>query len=143
MLTSASDPLRFEVCVLLALKRVEVVEQPGRRHSERRRGFAGGPDVDEAVNDVLFHLKPEVVTRRSRIGRATAETSALVANDRLHRREELRRCHDADRHACPLEHGVDHLPVVEVRDDGAVLNRVTADDAVRRHLQAEDGVARA
>ena len=136
-------PCRGERRVLPLLERVELVEEARGREAERRAGLARRPHFDEPVQRVLALLDAELVTHRARHGLLrAAEAPTLVADDRLDRAEELRRGHDADRHARPAEHRLDHLGVIEVRDDDAVLHRVPADDPARRNTQAEDRIAR-
>ena len=88
------------------------------RESQRGAGFAGGPDIHQAVHHVLLSCKPELVARRAGGDCcAAAEPAAVVADDRLDGGEQLGRGHDGHRDARAAEDGFDDLAVAVARDD--------------------------
>ena len=124
---------------LLLFERVEFVEEARGGKAQRGGGLAGGPHIDQPVQRVFALLDALFVADRAGLGAlGAAEALALVADDRLDRREQLGRGHQAHRHAGAAEDRFDDFAVVEVGDDDAVLDRVAADDAAGRHLQVED-----
>ena len=140
---AALDPRRGEDYFLFFLHRVELVVEPGRLETERRRCLARRPDVEQAVRDVLFHLQSELVARRAgRHGAGAAEAVAVVADERLDSREQLGRGHDADPDARTAEDGFDDLSVVVSGDDLAVHNLVSAHDARGRDAELEHRIGR-
>ena len=50
------------------------------------RSFARRPDINEAVERVLFRLQAELVSGAARRSFAAPEASAMIADDRLDRR---------------------------------------------------------
>ncbi len=70
-----------------------------------------------------------------------AETLALIADDGFDGREQLGGGHEADRDARAAEDCVDDFAVVEVGNDDAVFDGVSADDAAGRDKEIEDWVA--
>ena len=87
-------------------------------NAERRGGFAGRPDVDESLEAVFLLLQAEIVARRAGIDAGgTAETVALVADDRLDGGEQFGGGHHADGHARAAEDRLDDLAVAVVGDD--------------------------
>src|SRR5450432_1847752 len=78
---AAGDAAGGEELGLLIFQGVELVEEAGGCKAERGAGFAGGPDVHQAVHHVLFQLQAQFVTRRTRGGdTAAAEPVAVVAD---------------------------------------------------------------
>ena len=139
---AALDAASLQNCGLLLFERVELVEQPRSGKAQRCGCFAGGPDIDQAMQRVFALLDALFVAERAGLGAlGSAETLALVANDRLNRGEQLGCGHQSHRHARAAEDGLDNFAVVEVGNDHAVLHRVSADDAAGRDLQIEDGIA--
>ena len=140
--TARRDALLGEVRVHRPFQRVEFVEDAGGREPERGGRFTRRPDVDQPVERVLFLLQPQFEPPRSGLGGiAAAEPAAMVADDGLHGRDHLRRRHQAHGDPRPAEHGVEDLAVCAVGHQDPVLDRVAADDAARRHTEAEHGVA--
>ena len=91
---------------------------------------------------VLALLQAEFVTQHSGLGLlGAAEASALIADDRLNRRQQFGRSHERHRHARALEDRFDHLAVAVVGDDRAIFHGVTADDSAGGHGHVEDGIA--
>ena len=127
---------------LLLFQRVQLVEEARGGKAQRGGGLAGGPHVHQPVQCVLALLDALLIAHRAGLGAlGSAEALALIANDRLDGREQLGRCHQADRHAGAAEDRLNDLAVVEVGDDDAVLDGVSAHDAAGRNLQVEDGIA--
>ena len=94
---AALDAAFLEDCGLLFFERVELVEEARGGKAERGGGFAGGPDVDQAVQRVFALLDALLVADRAGLGAfGSAETPALVADDRLDGGEQLGRGHQAD-----------------------------------------------
>ncbi len=128
---------------LLLLQRIQLVEQPRRRKSQRRARLARGPHVHQPLQRILALLDSQLVAQAAFLDRfRPAEAPALIADHRLHRREQLGRGHQPHRHPRPPEHRLDHLAVAEVRNDHAVLHRISAHNAAGRNLQVEDRIAR-
>ena len=138
----AGDSLSRQQFVSLALQRIEFIEGPCRRKSKRCAGLAGRPDVHQPVQRVFASLQPEFITHRSwrRRLRAT-EPPSLIPYDRLNRREQFRRRHNAHGHARPAKHGFNDLAVVVARQDDAIFHVVAADNPARRNAQAENRIA--
>jgi len=140
---AALDALLLEQPVLDLLERVEHVEDARALEAQRGRALADRPDIDQAVQRILFLLDAELVARRARDhALAAAEPAAVVANDRLDGRQQLGGCHQADADARVAEDRLDDLAVAVVRNDDAVFDRVAADDAVRRHAHGEHRIRR-
>ena len=139
---AALDAALLEDGGLLLFERVELVEEARGGKAERGGGFAGGPDIDQAVQRVFALLNALLVADGAGLGAfCSAEAPALVADDRLDGGEQLGRGHEADGDAGAAEDGFDDFAVVEVGDDDAVLDGVAADDAAGGNLQIEDGIA--
>src|SRR5690348_8275237 len=133
---TAFDATRLEDLVFRLLERIEHVERAGRCKSERCGGFAERPHIGQPVQRILALLQAKFIPQRA--GRdllSTAKTSALVSNHWFNRAQQLRGCHDGDRHASPLEYSLDHVAVIEVWNDRAVLDGVAANDAASGDLQ--------
>ena len=121
---------------------IEGVEEAGGGKAERGGGFAGGPDIDEAMQGVFALLNALLVADGAGLGAfSAAEALALVADDGLDGGEQLGRGHEADGDAGAAEDGLDDFAVVVVGDDDAVLDGVAAHDAAGGNLEVEDGVA--
>jgi hypothetical protein len=133
--------LGCEEGVLCLFQGINFIEQSGRGHAQRDGCFAGRPNVNEPLQTVLLLLEAEIVARSPGTDACgAAEPVALVADDGLDRGKKLRSGHDADGHACSPEDGFDDLAVAVARDNAAVLDRVTADDAAGRHGHVEGRV---
>ncbi len=123
------------------IHRVKLIEQARRREPQGGARLARRPYVDQTVQRVFFLLQPQLVARAAgHIRRAAPEAAPLIANDRLHGRQQLGGGHQADGDAGALEHGLDHLAVVVARHDDAVLDRVAADNPAGGHIETEDRV---
>ena len=129
-----------EPLVFLLFQRIQFVKQPRGGKSQRCARFAGGPNVHQPVQRVFLLLDAQFVARRARRAFAAAKPAALVKNHRLDRGKQFGAGHQADRHARPAEDGLDDFAVRIVRDDDAVLDRITADNAAGRNAQVEDRI---
>ena len=139
---AALDAALFQDGGLLLFQRIELIEQPRRGKAQRRRRFARGPHVDQAMQRIFALLDALLVAHRAGLGAlGAAEALALVADHRLDGREQLGCRHQSHRHARAPEDRFDDFAVVEVGHDHAVLHRVSAHDAAGRDLQIEDGIA--
>ena len=128
--------------VFLFFQRIQYVEQTRRRKTQRCARLAGGPDVHEPMQGVLLLLDAQFVTRRAGRAFAPAEPAALIKNHRLNGRKQFGGGHQADRDPGAAKNRFDDFAVRIIRNDDAVLDGVTPDDAVRGHFQIEYGIVR-
>ncbi|OQC30369.1 MAG: hypothetical protein BWX70_01215 [Verrucomicrobia bacterium ADurb.Bin070] len=138
---AARNALSRELAEHLSFDRRESVKGARGLEAERGGGLAGGPDIGQTLDGVLFHLDTEIVTGRTGLDAGgSAVAAAVVADDRLDGGEQLGSGHQADRHARPGEDRLDDLAVGQVGHDHAVLDGVAADDAAGRDVETEDRV---
>ena len=104
--------------------------------------FGGCPHVRQTLRDVLLHLEAKRMARTSLVhANRTAETRTLIADDRLDCGHERCRTHHADTDARLGEDLRDDFGMGKIRNDDAILDRVSADDTGGGNNDVDHGIA--
>ena len=74
-----------EYFVLVVLQLGKRIEMTRSGQTQRARGFASRPDVDQSMHCVFFGLQPQFMPRRARRSLPAPKPLALIAYDRFDR----------------------------------------------------------